>query len=68
MSARAIPARLGVLSILATTLSGDTYPLDLPLYGHRPARSRRRRGGSARRRRERQRREREARRRQRGRR
>ena len=52
MSARAIPARLGVLSILAATLSGDAYPFDLPLYDHTPARQRRRRrGGSARRRR-----------------
>lgn len=52
MTARAIPARLGVLSILAATLSGAAYPVDLPLYGHVPARPRRRRrGGSARRRR-----------------
>ena len=52
MTARAIPARLGILTILATTLAGDTYPRDLPLYGHHPEPSRRRRwGGAARRRR-----------------
>jgi hypothetical protein len=51
MTARAIPSRVGILTILATTLAGDTYPRDLPLYDQHPEPPRRRRGGAARRRR-----------------